>query len=393
MGRLPNNYRTKNEPGNHYAICTHCIMDTSDPFISFDEDGKCSHCLRFEKIIRKDWHPDAAGEEILSALIARIKDENRHRDYDAAIGLSGGVDSSYLAYVAKKKYDLRLLAVHIDGGWNSELSVKNIEKIVSKLNIDLYTFVVDWEEMRDLQIAFLHASLANIDVPQDHAFIAGLYKYATKHKLRYVLSGGNIATESILPEEWAYNAMDLRHLKAIHDRFGKKKLISFPTLNFVQYYLMYPYVNKMRVVRPLNYLPYNRDDAIHTLEHEIGFRYYGSKHFESRFTKWQQLFYRPMKFGYDSRRAHLSSLIQSDQMSREDAIKEMEQGRYNEAAQAEDTEYVRKKLGLTPDEFDYLLSLPSKTYRDYPSNQFWFSLKNRLKDILGGAGFNIHNKF
>ncbi len=375
-----------------YQICVRCIMDTSDPDIDFDAEGVCSHCRCFDAHISKGWHPDAQGRRMLDAVVDRIKAENRGRPYDCVIGLSGGIDSSYLAYVARRELDLRLLAVHVDGGWNSELAVKNIEGIVKRLGIDLYTHVVDWEEMRDLQRAFLRASLANQDVPQDHAFISALYRQAVRQGIRYVLSGGNIATESVLPAEWAYNAMDLRHLRAIHKRFGERPLKTFPTMNFFQYYVWYPVAKRMTVQRPLNFLPYDRDEAIRTLERETGFRYYGGKHFESRFTKWQQLFYRPRKFGYDERRAYLSSLILSGQTSRDAALEAMATPGYTEAQLCEDSEFVRKKLGFSEEEFKRILDLPPRTFRDYPSNQRWFGLKDELKGRLAAYGLKVRSR-
>lgn len=361
-------------------------MDTTDSNIMFDRDGICSHCRHFDRDIASNWHPNDYGRRLLTETLMRVRRQGRGKPYDCVIGLSGGVDSSYLAYVAVREFGLRLLGVHVDGGWNSELAVKNIEGLVKTLNIDLYTQVVDWEEMRDLQRAFLRASLANQDVPQDHAFIAGLYREAIRHRIRYVLSGGNIATESILPEEWAYNAMDLRHIRAVHRRFGEKRLKTFPTLNFFQYYFWYPVVKRMTVLRPLDYIPYHKADAIRTLSSEVGFQYYGGKHFESRFTKWQQIHYRPVKFGYDERRAYLSSLILSGQISRESALETLEHTSKEVSSIEEESEYVRKKLGFTRKEFERLLESPPKTFRDYPSNYVLFQLKNRLKSQLTTLG-------
>lgn len=277
------------EGSRSYQICNRCIMDTSDPDISFDGRGICNHCHAFDEAAPRVWHPNEGGRLKLDRIVEKIKREGVGKPYDCAIGLSGGVDSSYLALIAKRDFNLRLLAVHVDGGWNSELATRNIENIVRKLDIDLHTYVVDWEEMRDLQRAFLRANLANQDVPQDHAFFAALYRDAQAHGLRYILSGGNFATESVLPDEWAYNAMDLRHLEAVHKIFGEKDLKTFPRVNFFRYYFWNRYVKRMRVIRPLNYVPFIKEEAISTLQRELDFCYYGGKHFESRFTKWQQL--------------------------------------------------------------------------------------------------------
>lgn len=375
-----------------YQVCGRCIMDSSDPGISFDDQGICSHCHHFEGVIRKDWHTGKAGRERLETTIREIKKKSSSRSYDCVLGLSGGIDSSYLAWVAKQELNLRLLAVHVDGGWNSELAVRNIEGIVKRLDIELHTLVVNWEEMRDLQRAFLRASLANQDVPQDHAFIAGLYAEATKHGIRHVLSGGNIATESVLPAEWAYNAMDLKHLRAVHRQFGELPLRTFPTVNFFQFYFWYPVVHRMTVLRPLNFLPYHRDDALRLLERETGFQWYGGKHFESRFTKWQQLHYRPLKFGYDERRAYLSSLILSGQLTREAALEAISNSPYSEAGLREDTDFIRNKLGFSESEFAAVMDAPPRTFRDYPSNYRLFDLKNRLKEALAGAGIRFRRR-
>ncbi len=373
-----------------YRICTRCIMDTSDPDISFDAEGVCSHCQNFENHVRLNWHPGPEGRVMLDSIVSKIKKEGQGKDYDCAIGLSGGVDSSYLAYVARKELGLRLLAVHVDGGWNSELATRNIENIVRKLDIDLHTYVVDWEEMRDLQRSFLRAGLANQDVPQDHAFFASLYSNAQSYGLRYVLSGGNIATESIMPEEWAYNAMDLRHLEAVQRRFGTVKLKTFPRVSFFRYYFWNRYVKRMRVIRPLNYMPYVKDEAIALLERELGFRYYGGKHFESRFTKWQQLYYRPRKFGYDERRPYLSSMILSGQMTREQALESLAKDVQNEREAEEDTDFITKKLLISKDEFRQIMEQPPKTFRDYPSNYALFNFKTALREWLRSKGMVLH---
>lgn len=365
-------------------------MDSSDPDVEFDAAGVCNHCRNFDRHLRPQWHPDDTGRRMLDAIVARIKREGRSKPYDCAIGLSGGVDSSYLAYVARRQLGLRLLAVHVDGGWNSELAVRNIENIVRKLDIDLHTYIVDWEEMQDLQRAFLRAGLANQDVPQDHAFFAALYRDAQAYGLRYVLSGGNIATESVMPSEWAYNAMDLRHLEAVHRRFGSRALKTFPRVGFLRYYFWNRYVKRMRVVRPLNYVRYVKEEAIATLQSEFGFQYYGGKHFESRFTKWQQLYYRPRKFGYDERRAYLSSLILSGQITRDRALAVLAADVDNERQAEMDTDYILKKLAISEGEFREIMGQPPKTFRDYPSNYALFNFKTMVRDWLRLKGVVMH---
>jgi N-acetyl sugar amidotransferase len=356
-------------------------MDTTDPEITFDEAGVCNHCRKFDERQPKTWFTGEEGKVKLQHIVQTIKQAGKGKRYDCIIGLSGGVDSSYLAYQTQI-LGLRPLAVHVDAGWNSELAVKNIENIVKYLNIDLYTHVVDWEEVKDLQVAFLRASVANQDVPQDHAFFAALYRFAIQNGIRYVLSGGNYATESVLPESWGYNAMDLRHLKEIYRRFGQKRLKTFPTVGFFQYYIYYPYLKGMKVVRPLNYIPYNKQEAIRILEKEIGWRYYGGKHYESRFTKFFQCYYLPKKFGFDKRKAHLSSLIMSGQITRNEALKELNKDLYPQHELKDDKSFVIKKLGLTEEEFQELLNLPNKSFEDYPSNYGLLKIMRRIKSNL-----------
>jgi N-acetyl sugar amidotransferase len=360
-----------------YQICTRCVMDTSDPEITFDAQGHCNHCRYFFEHDRPTWFPNEEGARRWAQWIERIKREGRGREYDCIIGISGGVDSAYMAY-RLSEYGLRMLAVHVDGGWNSEIAVKNIEMLVKKLNIDLFTYVVDWDEMRDLQLAFLKASLANQDVPQDHAFFAQLYRQAMQHRIRYFLSGGNLATESILPGSWGYNAMDSGHLAAIHKRFGTRPLRTFPRVSFWTLYGWAPFVRRYRTLRPLNFMDYNKPRAKQELAEKFGWRDYGDKHHESRFTKFFQSYYLPVKFGYDKRRAHLSSMIVAGQISREESLEILRQPPYDAAAVEEDKIFVAKKLGISAAELQRLIDLPPCTYRDYPSNAWLFDWKDRV---------------
>lgn len=351
-----------------YQICTRCIMDTTDPNIVFDEYGVCNHCREFDEVKSKNWFPNEDGKIKLKEIVDKIKASGKGKEYDCIIGLSGGVDSSYLVHKAVE-LGLRPLAVHVDAGWNSELAVKNIENICKKLNVDLFTEVINWEEIRDLQVAFLKAGVPNQDIPQDHAFFAGLYSFAVKNNIEYVLSGSNYATEGILPSSWGYNAMDSKHLKAIHKMFGNKKLKTYPVVSFYQYYYYYPILKKMKVAKLLNYMPYSKDDAIETLEKELDWRYYGGKHFESRFTKFFQAYYLPTRFNYDKRKAHLSSLIVSGLITRERALQEMEKELYSESQLREDKEFIAKKLKLSVQELDDLINMPLKYHEMYPSNE------------------------
>jgi hypothetical protein len=261
-----------------------------------------------------------------------------------------------------------MLAVHVDAGWNSELAVKNIENICKKLNIDLITHVVDWEMMKEVQRAFFKAGVVNLDIPQDHVFFAALYHYANENKIKYVINGYNVATESTLPEAWkGYNALDSKHLKAIFKRHSDKKLKNFPLINFWTYMIYYPFVKKMKIISPLNYFDYKKAEAIKLLETELGWKNYGGKHHESRFTKFHQNYYLPVKFGYDKRKAHLSSLIMSGQITRDDALEEVSKPPSPEAELRDDVEYVMKKLNFTQQEFERLMAMPPGKHEDYPS--------------------------
>jgi N-acetyl sugar amidotransferase len=380
------------ERNSGYQICSRCVMDTSDPEITFDAHGQCSWCQRFDETIRHQWFPGPDGDTRFSAIAQSIKAERRGQEYDCIIGLSGGIDSSYTAYIARQKWNLKVLAVHVDAGWNSELAVKNIENVVKKLGIDLHTEVIDWDEIRDLQIAFLRSGVANLDIPQDHVFFAALYRCAVDKGIRHVLSGGNIATESVLPAAWGYNAMDLRHLRSIHRRYGSIPLSTYPTCNFFQYYLYYPIVRRMRVIRPLNFAPYVKHEALAVLEKELGYRYYGAKHGESRFTKFFQGFWLPTRFGYDKRRAHLSSQILSGQTQRQEALRELAGSAYRPDELKEDRAFVIKKLGITEEEFVRYLNAPLRSFRDYPSNERLFSAKDAVRPLLYRMGMRRMTK-
>lgn len=347
-------------------ICSRCVMDTSDPEIDFDEWGVCNHCRTFDEVTSRRWYPNEEGRARLEARVADIKRRYRGQEYDSILGLSGGVDSSYLA-LKVAELGLRPLAVHVDAGWNSETAVSNIERIVSHCGFDLHTHVMDWEEMRDLQLAYLRAGVANQDVPQDHAFFANLYHFAVKNRINVVLSGGNIATESTFPQAWHGSAMDATNLRAIHRRFGTKPLRQYRTIGFWSYYFWYPIVRRMSVLRPLNFLPYDRAEAVADLERTCGWRSYGRKHGESLFTRFFQNFFLPEKFGYDKRRPHYSSMILSGQLTRDEALSRLEEPLYEPEDLKRDTEFFCKKLRIPAEEFETLLRAPNGHYAEYPN--------------------------
>jgi N-acetyl sugar amidotransferase len=359
-----------------YQVCTYCVMDTSDPEISFDNAGQCNHCRDFRKLLGTVWFPNDEGSQRLEAMIQKIKLEGKRKKYDCVLGLSGGVDSSYLALKAFE-WGLRPLVVHVDGGWNSELAVQNIERVVKHCGYELHTHVVNWEAMRELQLSYLRAAVANQDVPQDHAFFAGLYKFATENNVRFVLNGGNAATEGIFPSSWHGPAMDAKNLRAIHKKFGTYPLDDYPTISFRQYYFWFPIVKRMTPFRPLNLMPYSKDEAILELE-QIGWRSYPRKHGESLFTKFFQNHYLPVKFGFDKRRPHLSSLIASESITRIEALELLEQPLYDEIELVRDRQYLCRKLRIDQAEFDDFLTGEIRHYDDFDN---WDKQYKRMKTL------------
>jgi len=360
-------------------------MDTSDPDITFDENGVCSYCHYFDEHVRQilERSRSEAGKKLLDQLITNIKKFGRDKPYDSILGLSGGTDSSYLTYLAVKEFGLHPLIVHADTGWNSETSEYNIKTLVSRLGLNLEIFVVDWEEMRDLQLAFYKASVKNCEIPQDHAFLAVLYKVAEKYNIHYILLGGNLATESILPKSWGYNAGDLRHLLAIYKRFGNKKLRQFPTLSFWKRYFYYPFIRNINEVRLLNYIPYNKLKAKNILINELGWKDYGAKHYESVLTRFFQGYYLPTKFGIDKRKAHFSSLILSGQMTRDEALEELKKPPYPDKVQLQqDKEYIAQKLGLSLAEWERILALPPRSHSEFPSSEALFAIKDKFVKLF-----------
>lgn len=366
-----------------YRICTECVMDTSDPEITFDERGVCNHCLAYKANAKRIVDAAEAGgsEGALAKLVSKISAAGKGKEYDCVIGLSGGVDSTYVA-LKVCELGLRPLAVHFDSGWNSELAVSNIENIVKRLGIDLVTYVCDWDEMRDLQLAFFKAGVANCDTPTDHAFLAILYRTAAKHNIRHIVTGTNLATEYILPKAWGYSPADVTHLRAIHKMFGSHPLTNYPTLGFFARFLYYPVFKGIRIVRILNFMPYNKQQVKAIIQEKLGWRDYGGKHYESVFTRFFQSYYLPTKFGFDKRRAHLSSLIVSGQMNREVALEELRLPTDNPERVAEDKEFVAKKIGITVAEFDAIMAQPPRHYSEYPNEEWLHRIKDRAWNIV-----------
>lgn len=368
-----------------YRVCNNCIMDTTDPEIKFDDKGVCDHCNNFYGNILPNWKPGLEGEKELMKIVAKIKEEGKDRDYDCLMGISGGVDSSYMAYLAKVKLGLRPLIFHIDAGWNSQQAVNNIERIIDSLNLDLHTEVINWEEMKDLQAAFFKAQVCHVDTPQDHAFQAAMWNFAAKNGFKYILNGGNISSECVRePLEWHYHASDLRQIKDIHAKFGTRPLKSFPLASIFKYRIYYKYVKGISAIKPLDYIPFEKEKAMQFLENEFGWQRYAQKHYESRFTRFYEGYWMPKKFGFDIRLAHYSSLILTNQMTREEAVKKVSVLPYDEEAIKEDFEYVSTKLGFTVDEFKEIMNGKNRTYRDYKNSMGLIEMGMKVMRFIGG---------
>ncbi len=354
-------------------------MDSSDPNISFDERGWCDYCNNFEATIKPNWETGAQGLTELNKLSDAIRADSKGRDFDCIIGLSGGLDSSYATYVAKEKMGLRPLLIHVDAGWNTDQAVGNIEKLVDGLGLDLYTEVVNWDEMRRLQVAFLRAGIPDQDLVQDAVFFSGLYKFARQNGIKHIITGSNFSTECCRePEEWGgYLGIDTRLFNDIWRQFGEGELKTLPLTDILVYKFWYQKILGMMMHHPLNLVPFVKKDAEDELERLFGWQRFKHKHHESRFTRFYEDYWLPRRFGYEKRRAHLSSLIMTDQMIREQALDRIAKPEMDERFLTQEFEYVAHKLGLTVAELQELFDAPKKTYRDY-KNKRW----------LIGAGAN-----
>lgn len=367
-----------------YQQCVKCVMDTTDSAISFDENGVCDHCNRYYSKTLPSWDTSEKGMEKLQRLVNKIKKEGKGKDFDCIIGMSGGIDSSYLVYAAKEILGLNPLVFHVDAGWNSQIAVNNIERIVDNLGLDLYTEVIDWEEMKDLQLAYFKAGVPHIDTPQDHAFFATMYNFASKYKVKYILTGANYSTECVRnPVEWMYYQSDVIQLKDIHKKFGTKPLKKYPLTSILWHKLYLPYLKGIKVVKPLNNVPYIKSEAMQLLQNKFGWQPYPQKHFESRFTKFYESYWLPKKFGYDVRKVQYSSLILTSQMTREEAVEKLKQPPYNESNIHQDFEFIANKLGITVQELQSYFDAPNKTYKDYASQENIYKIGARIFKFFG----------
>ena len=361
-----------------YQQCSLTVMDNiADPDIRFDDMGVCNYYYDYQEAARNGVFAGESGKQKLESLISRIKKEGKDKKYDCLIGLSGGVDSTYVALLARR-HGLRPLAVHLDNGWDSELAVKNVENIITRCGFDLFSLVIDWEEFRDIQLSYLYASVVDIEVVSDHAIFTSMYKLAREHRTGYILSGTNIVTEFIMPPSWLYDKMDFVNLRDIHSKNGKKQLKTYPSLDFKKY-VFYSAVLKLNPISILNYVPYNKKEVKEVITRELGWRDYGGKHYESQFTKFYQAYILPEKFHIDKRKAHLSTLICSGQMTKAEAVAELDKPLYNPAQLKSDKEYVLKKFGLRPEEFDKIMRLPVQKHSAFKSDR---QLKERYMNML-----------
>jgi putative aminotransferase len=360
-------------------------MDTSDPAIIFDSRGWCDYCNNAEDVIKPSWHTDSRGEKKLNELAELIKREGLGRDFDCIIGLSGGLDSSYAAYIVKEKMGLRPLLLHVDAGWNTDQAVGNIEKLVDGLGVDLYTEVINWKEMRDLQVAFLRSQIPDQDLPQDAAFFSSLYKFARQNNIKYVVTGSNFSTECCRePEAWGgYLGLDWMLFNDIHSKFGEIPLKSFPFVDVLTSKIFYQKILGMRVVNPLNLIPFVKKDAEDELERTFGWQRFQHKHHESRFTRFYEDYWLPRKFGFHKRRAHFSSLIITNQMTREAALERLSRPEMEEDFLNQEFAFVATKLGLSKEELQEIFVAPNKTFRDYRNKRWLIQFGANVLQKLG----------
>lgn len=350
-----------------YQQCNRCVMDTSDPEIEFDGQGNCNHCTYFYSKLAGRVYQGTVSDEKVIEIVNKIKTSGKGNEYDCLLGISGGIDSCYAAYILKK-HGLRTLLVHMDNGWNAEEAVQNIKHIANKLGFDYQSYVLDWEEFRDLQLSFLKASVVEAETPTDIAIPGALHELAAKYNIKYIISGGNFATEGILPHMWHYNAKDTTFLNAIQSKFGSRKIKKIPMFGYLKE-AYYKFIKGIRYVYILNYVNYNKPDAMKLLEQELNWKYYGGKHYESIFTGFIHSYYLPKKFNLDYRKATLSTQICDGKITREEAIEELKTLPYDMDKVKTHIDYISKKLKISVDEFKAIIDAPPKTYRDYPNNE------------------------
>lgn len=360
-------------------------MDTSAPRLVFDDTGVCSACKNFDEKIAPNWHTDERGDAQLQEMAATIRKQRKGEDFDCIIGISGGLDSSYAAHTAVNKMGLRPLLFHVDAGWNTDQAVGNIERLVDGLGLDLYTEVINWEEMKDLQRAFLHSQIADQDLPQDYAFFSALYKFARERGIKHVITGSNYSTECCRePQAWGgFLGIDRMLVSDIHKKFGTIPLKTFPLIDIYTYKLYYRYILGMKVLMPLNHTSYTKAEAEAELGDLYGWEKFQHKHHESRFTRFYEDFWLPKKFGFDKRRAHFSSLIMTGQMDRSDALDRLRRPEMNERFLKNEFEYVASKLDMSVGDLQALFDGENRTFNDYRNKQGLVQWPARIMRAMG----------
>ena len=368
-----------------YAVCTNCIMDTSDPIIKFDQNGVCNYCNNYYQNIEPNWLQNINNPKIIEKIISNIKkNKTKNSKYDCLIGISGGLDSSYVAHIAVKKFNLNPLLFHCDAGWNSDISTNNIEKLVSNLNCDLHTEVINWKHLKDLQRSFFYSQVPFVDQPVDLVLFSSLYNFAAKNNFKYIITGGNNSTECVREcIDWTYFSTDTKHVRDIHKKFGKISQLSLPMCDIFKYKFYYRFIKQIKVIKLLDYLPFIKENAEKTLNESYGWKPYQMKHYESRFTKFYESFWTPKKHGYDKRRAYLSSLILTKQLRRDQALIRISQNELTDEEMNKDFKYVAKKLDFTESEFLEIFNGKNKSFRDYKNRYNLIMFFAKVANIIG----------
>jgi N-acetyl sugar amidotransferase len=370
---------------NAYNRCNYCVMDTSDIDIKFDESGRCNHCRGYFDKVKFQLIPDSEQNQQLKKLISEVKNSNIKGQYDCVVGVSGGVDSTYVALLAKD-LGLRTLLVHLDNGWNSEISVKNVSNITKSTNFDLYTHVIDWNEFRDIQVSLFKASVVDIELATDHAIKATLFNIAAKFKVKFILNGGNVVTEAIMPPSWRHTKVDKSNIKDIHNKFGRVPIKTYPMSGIIQHQF-YKYFSRIKTIQILNYYTFDRDYVVSRIKAELGWIDYGGKHHESIFTRFYQAYILPKKFNIDKRLAHYSNLICAGQLSRDDALEKLIEPVYDHALLDQDLVFVTKKLGFSESEFNDYLDKPARSHYEFKSDDKMIEILLRIRRFLTSNRF------
>lgn len=356
-------------------------MDTTDEDIIFDENGVCNHCHKAKELLAKVAFTQEQEKENLVRITKTVKDANKNSKYDAILGISGGVDSSYLSYLMKEM-GLSVLLLHCDNGWNSITAVENIKKIVDKTGFDLETYVINWKEFKDLQRSFIKAGVIDIEVLTDHANRAAMFRIAKKYKIKYVVSGANYATEHSMPRGWSWNKRDLMNIKGIQRQFGTLPLKTFPTLGSFEILIYTELGLGLKYIEPLNNIIYRKDKAMEKLHEYFDWQYYGGKHYESKFTKFYQAYILPKKFKVDKRQVHLSDLMRNGEITYEEAEAEFNEVIYDDVELKRDREFFLKKLSFSEDEFSKIMQEKPHKHDEYPTDKSYINFIIKVGKVV-----------